>query len=78
MPEPAKTEDIKTETGEEQKDVYPFFFVHTINNYLVTHQHMNCRIKGAATRENWSSGFQTRSDTNRPVQSQKKARGWKF
>ena len=29
-------------------------------------------------RENWSSGFLTRSDTNRPVQSQKKVRILKF
>ena len=28
----------------------------------------------ALTRENWSSGFPTKSDTNRPIQSQKKAR----
>ena len=28
--------------------------------------------------ENWSSGFLTRSDTNRAVQSQKMARGLKF
>ena len=28
--------------------------------------------------ENRSSGFPTRSDTNRPVQSQKIARTWKF
>ena len=33
---------------------------------------------GAATRENRSSGFPTRSDTNRPVQSQKMARSLKF
>ena len=32
----------------------------------------------AATRENRSSGFPTRSDTNRPVQSQKRARILKF
>ena len=32
----------------------------------------------AATRENRSSGFPTRSDTNRPVQSQKQARSLKF
>ena len=32
----------------------------------------------AATRENWSLGSPTRSDTNRPVQSQKKARSLKF
>ena len=32
----------------------------------------------AATRENQSSGFLTRSDTNRPVQSQKQARSLKF
>ena len=30
------------------------------------------------TRENQSSGFPTRSDTNRPVQSQKQARSLKF
>ena len=30
------------------------------------------------TRENWSLGFLTRSDTNRPVQSQKQARSLKF
>ena len=29
-------------------------------------------------RENWSSGFLTRHDTNWPVQSQKKARGFNF
>ena len=29
-------------------------------------------------RENGSMGFPTRSDTNRPVQSQKQARGIKF
>ena len=29
-------------------------------------------------RENRSSGFPTRSDTNQPVQSQKQARGLKF
>ena len=29
-------------------------------------------------RENWSSGFPTMSDTNRPVQSQQQARGLKF
>ena len=34
--------------------------------------------KRAATRENRSSGFPTRSDTNRPVQSQKQARSLKF
>ena len=32
----------------------------------------------AATRENRSSGFPTRSDTNRAVQSQKQARSLKF
>ena len=32
----------------------------------------------AATRENRSSGFPTRSDTNRAVQAQKMARGRKF
>ena len=32
----------------------------------------------AAARENRSSGFPTRSDTNRPVQSQKQARSLKF
>ena len=32
----------------------------------------------AATRENQSSGFPTRSDTNRPLQSQKQARSLKF
>ena len=31
-----------------------------------------------ATIENRSSGFQTRSGTNRPVQSQKQARSLKF
>ena len=31
-------------------------------------------ITRSATRENWASGFPTRSDTNRPVQSQKEAR----
>ena len=30
------------------------------------------------TRENWYLGFPTRSDTNQPVQSQKKARSLKF
>ena len=35
-------------------------------------------MKRAATRENRSSGFLTRSDNNRPVQSQKQARGLKF
>ena len=29
-------------------------------------------------RENWSLGFLTRSDTNQPVQSQKKVRSLKF
>ena len=29
-------------------------------------------------RQNWSSGFATRSGTNRPAQSQKQARGLKF
>ena len=29
-------------------------------------------------QENWSSGFPTRSDTNRPVQSQKQASSLKF
>ena len=29
-------------------------------------------------RENWSLGFPTRSDTNRPVQSHKKARSLKL
>ena len=33
---------------------------------------------GAATRENRSSGFPTRSDTNRAVQAQKQARSLKF
>ena len=28
--------------------------------------------------ENWSSGFRTRSDINRPVQSQKMSRSLKF
>ena len=32
----------------------------------------------AVTQEKRSSGFQTRSDTNRPVQSQKQARSLKF
>ena len=32
----------------------------------------------AATRENRSLGFPTRSDINRPVQPQKQARGLKF
>ena len=32
----------------------------------------------ASTRENRSSGFPTRSDTNRPVQAQKRARSLKF
>ena len=32
----------------------------------------------AETQENLSSGFPTRSDTNRPVQSQKKARNFRF
>ena len=32
----------------------------------------------SCSRENWSSGFPTRSDTYRPVQSQKKARSLKF
>ena len=32
----------------------------------------------AASRENWSSGFSTRSDTNQSVQSQKRARTFKF
>ena len=32
----------------------------------------------AATQENRSSGFPTRLDTDRPVQSQKKARSLKF
>ena len=36
------------------------------------------RIIGAATRENRSSGFPTRSDTNRSVQSQKQATCLKF
>ena len=36
------------------------------------------QIKQAATRENRSSGFPTRSDTNRPVQAQKRARSLKF
>ena len=35
-------------------------------------------IRRAATRENRSSGFPTRSDTNRPVQAQKRARSLKF
>ena len=34
--------------------------------------------KRAATRETWSSEFPTRSNTNRSVQSQKKARSLKF
>ena len=29
-------------------------------------------------RENWSSGFSTKSDTNRPIQAQKRARVLKF
>ena len=29
-------------------------------------------------RENWSSGFPTRCDKNRAVQTQKMDRGWKF
>ena len=41
---------------------------------LNTFRYYNC----AATQENRSSGFPTRSDTNRPVQSQKQARGLKF
>ena len=36
------------------------------------------RSGSAGTREKWSLGFQTRSDTNQPVQSQKKARILKF
>ena len=35
-------------------------------------------IKCAATRENRSSGVPTKSDTNRPVQSQEQARSLKF
>ena len=35
-------------------------------------------MKRATTRENRYSGFLTRSDTNRPVQSQKQARDLKF
>ena len=37
-----------------------------------------CYNNWAVTRENRSSGFPTRSDTNRPVQSQKQARSLKF
>ena len=33
---------------------------------------------GAATRENRSSGFPTRSDTNRPVQQQKQVKNLEF
>ena len=35
-------------------------------------------LNWASSRENLSSGFSTRSDSNRPVQSQKLARGLKF
>ena len=35
-------------------------------------------LKRAATRENQSSGFSTRSDTNWPVQLQQMARSLKF
>ena len=38
----------------------------------------DCFINRAATRENRSSGFPTRSDTNRPVQAQKRARSLQF
>ena len=60
--------------------------------YGLTQSAINCRrktakvsstelklaIMSAATRENRSSGFPTRSDENRPVQSQKNARSLKF
>ena len=36
------------------------------------------RFSLVATRENRATGFPTRSDTNQDVQSQKKARDWKF
>ena len=39
---------------------------------------LDCFIRRAATRENRSSGFPTRSDTNRALQSQKQARSLKF
>ena len=32
----------------------------------------------ASLQENWSSGFPIRSDTNRPVQSQKNRSSWNF
>ena len=37
-----------------------------------------CYNNEAATRVNRSSGFPTRSDINRPLQSQKQARSLKF
>ena len=39
---------------------------------------MLCYVMLAETRENRSSGFPNRSDTNRPVQSQKQARSLGF
>ena len=46
--------------------------------YFTSLHDLDVNEKRAATRENRSSGFPTRSDTNRPVQSQKQARGLKF
>ena len=50
-----------------------------INNHLLIRNiSIITLIIWAMTQENWSSGFLTRSDTNRPVQSQKKVRILKF
>ena len=45
-----------------------------VENQLIIHWSV-LSYKGAATRENQASGFPTRSDTNRPLQSQMMARG---
>ena len=47
-------------------------------NYIATSGKTYFVMKIAVMRENRSSGFPTRSDTNRPEQPQKQARSLKF
>ena len=59
--------------GSHQIYTSPHKFMWSLFHYFMCHFPIS-----AVTRENWFSGFPTRSDTNWSVQSQKKARLSKF
>ena len=63
--------------GSSNRDLHAGLSANEARNLIALLTNWNYIIR-APTRENRASGFLTRSDTNRPVQSQKQARSLKY